>query len=156
MLERVRLARRQIDFGDLPDEGRSSVPSYRGTFGALASTLLGDYITPTIPFELTEALERAAVYNPDISAAISKFRNLANSGHKVVIEGPDQRVERAIETLNEAAYRIYKLSAGVDGLVNHLLDQVAITGAVCAEDVIDLDNWEIKEVALVPTTTIRW
>ena len=154
-LERVGLVKRKIGQGDLPSEGRSSVPSYK-SFGSMLTAFVGNYIAPKIPFELTEAIERAAIYNADLSDAVSKFRSLANTGHRVVMEGPEQRVESAMDVLNEAAYRIYQRSAGVDGLVNHLLDQVAITGAVCAEDVVDLSRMEIEEVALVPTTSIRF
>lgn len=154
-LERIGLLKRKIGSGDLPSEGRSSVPSYK-TFETLMRAYVGDYIAPKIPFALTEAIERAAIYNADLSDAVSKFRSLANTGHRVVMEGPEQRVESAIDILNETAYRIYQRSAGMDGLVNHLLDQVAITGAVCAEDVVDLSRMEIEEVAIVPTTTIRF
>ena len=64
---------------------------------------------------------------------ITNLVNIANSGHSVSIESAsDQLTDRAHERLNEQARNLSRNTAGIDGLINHYIEEIAITGAISA------------------------
>jgi len=115
-------------------------------------------INPEVPFDFLTYLNYFAVVNPDVSQAVRNIVQLGNSGHYVDVTASGKRnVKNALEILKDAASRIYTISAGMDGLVNTLLRQQAITGALSAEAVPSVRLKDgIKEIVLVPVDMVRW
>lgn len=141
---------------ELPEGGRSSV---EGTIGDhIAGALAGfGTISPVFSPEMLACLKRLWIFNPDFSQYVANVINLANTGHKITVDAASaQRAEAAVARLNEAASRLYPLGAGVDGLVNDELAQIAWSGALSSEDVVDLAARRVDSVVLVPVEQIRF
>jgi hypothetical protein len=147
---------RRVEGTELPDAGRSSVES---TLGGQIGSLLNSFgsVSPVIDFEMLKCLKHLWIFNPDFSQYVANVVNLANTGHKVIVDAASaQKAEAAAARLNEAASRIYQLGAGVDGLINDEVSQVAWSGAVSSEDVVDFANRRVDSVVLVPVEQIRF
>lgn len=124
------------------------------------SSMLGglNIIQPDIPFTYLDSIEALTLVNPDMSQATANIVQLGNTGHFIEIVSKGKRTAKSsVEILRDAAKRIYPLSAGVDGLVNVLLGQLARTGALSAEIVPAKRLADgIQEVVMVPANSIRW
>ncbi len=157
-LERKFRPKKQSFSVSLPPNGRSSIEEPSNIMNQMAGFMAYfDGISPVIPFDYLEFLVKVAIVNPDISHAIKNWINLANNGHNLIIEASsDRAVEAAQERLNYQAQHIYERSAGVDGLINHYLYQIAVTGALSSEDEIQADKRGVERVIIVPTRKIRF
>jgi len=129
------------------------VPSGGGIGDILAG--LGT-LKPIVPFELLPILSALCLYNPDYSQTTANFVTQANTGHDLLIDSDsDALIDRAVEDLNATAERLWS-GSGVDGLVNQLLRQVIVTGALSAEVVAEAGLSRVESAVLVPTSTIRF
>jgi hypothetical protein len=139
----------------LPDAGRSS----EETLGKSMSNYLTRYstISPIISFEALKTLKYFWLYNPDFSQYVANIQNLANTGHQVTVNAKtDSQAEAALKRINETAARIYSNAAGVDGLLNGYLAQIAWSGALSSEDVVNFAGKRIEQVVMVPVEQIRF
>ncbi len=117
---------------------------------------LFDTVDPKIPVFVLDALEWLAHTNPDLRNAVSNIVHLGNTGHELEIEADSDRVIEQAETrLSALAVRIWP-HAGADGLVNRMLKDLAIYGAVSAEAVLAVDLSGVLRVVGVPHRTIRF
>jgi hypothetical protein len=155
---RLELARPPAGGLPLPISGRSSIETPT-SFGVGVASFLMNYgaVNPLIPIALLDFLELAAAVNMDISDAVDKVVTLGNTGHDLVLEdSSDARIEAARVELDALAASVYPRSAGMDGLVNHYLRQLAVTGALSSEDVLTEALDGVVRVALVPVRSIRF
>ncbi len=143
----------------VPDNGRSSVESVNNLTGVL------DYFNGyydiidrnIVKGDVLETMLKVCVANPDVSQAVRQWVTIGNRGHDIIVDAANQKtIDRAIEALNESAYKIYQKSAGVDGLFNHYLWQLGVFGAVSSEDVIAADMSRVENVATVSPRFIRF
>jgi hypothetical protein len=141
---------------ELPADGRSSVENnlsrgindYAGLLGA---------VLPAIDFDVLRCLKTLWISNPDFSQYVANIVHLGNPGHQLLIDaGTSARAEAAIARLNAAAARIYQNAAGVDGLINAYLAQIAWSGALSSEDVVNLAARRVEQVVIVPVEQIRF
>ena len=141
----------------LPEGGRSSVETGAFLSGLNSLSAHYDFINPAVPFEVLKHITLVTAVNPDLSQVVSNTQNMVNTGHKIVIQDPSSSViDRSMDLINEAAYEIYKHSAGVDGLFNHYANQGTRHGGISSEDVL-LQNFRgVKKVVTVPMDTIRF
>jgi hypothetical protein len=141
-----------------PSTGRSSVDEFETLLGGMGSALgfYGATGGTFDPFPFLDFLTKIAPVNPDISHAIANTINLANNGHKLVLAGSDSAVDAAQKRLNEKASTLYPRSAGIDGLINHYLRQILISGAISSEDVVAPGLTGVQEVVVVPAASIRF
>ncbi len=147
---------RRLNGIDLPEGGRSSV---EGTLADRLGASLDFWggVSPIIDFTMLACLKRLWLFNPDFSQYLDNLVNLCNTGHQLIIDAPNaQRAEAAAARLNNAAAYIYPLGAGVDGLINAEVAQIAWSGAVSSEDVVDLVKRRVDRVVLVPVEQIRF
>ncbi len=143
----------------VPANGRSSVEEFGTIHQAMQQMLgwYGDGLQDERLFQALEFLCECAPYHPDINHALNNLVNMANSGHSVSVEtGSDRATEAAQERLNQQAHSLYKRSAGIDGLINHYLRQIMITGAISSEDVLTGALDGVEKIAIVPTRKIRF
>ncbi len=127
------------------------------TFNDLFNSLLSDYntVNAKFPFEYLELINTLSIINPNISQAVSNIVLLGNTGHILKLDGPDS--ERAANRLADMSKIVYYRAAGIDGLINALLSQVARGGAVSVEWVIGGKLKDgISRAHVVPTSSIRW
>lgn len=149
-------ATRRMKGMELPETGRSSV---EGTFADRLGSSLSFWgsVSPVVSFEMLAILKHLHVYNPDLSQYVSNVVNLANTGHQLTVDASSsRRAEAAIKRLNEAASRLYSAGAGVDGLINSYLAQIAWSGALSSEDVVNFAGRRVEKVVLVPVEQIRF
>ncbi len=142
----------------IPPAGRSSKEEPSNILQSMAGWMsYYDGISPVIPWDYLEFLIKIALVNPDISHAIKNWINMANNGHNLIVEGVSDRIiEKAQDRLNQKAVSLYERSGGVDGLINHYLYQIAVTGAVSSEDVVEETRDGVKRIAIVPVRKIRF
>lgn len=144
---------RRVDGMDLPDEKRSSEESNEGSFGPLS---FGSVIPP-FDLQVLRQLKKLWICNPDFSQHVSNAESLGNTGHTLTIDAAStSQAEAALSRVNESAARIYENGAGVDGLFNAYLDQLAWSGALSSEDVVDFAARRVDKVVLVPVEQIRF
>lgn len=141
---------------ELPAEGRSSIESNLSTtINSYVGSLGG--VSPVIDFDVLRCLKNLWCHNPDFSQYVANIVNLGNPGHQLQIDAAtDAKAEAALKRLNAAAARIYQNAAGVDGLINAYLAQVAWSGALSSEDVVDLNARRVEQVVIVPVEQIRF
>ncbi len=137
--------------------GRQSVPEDETGLKGIIGRISGfyDIHSPRWPLEYLDVLEVLAIWNPDISQALSHIVNLGNTGHEIEVDAANP--EAAADRLNNLAARVYRMAGGVDGLVNHLLRQIGLMGALSGEWVIAerLDDG-VADVVTPPVRTIRF
>ncbi len=141
---------------ELPPDGRSSIESnLSGNINGYVSAF--GNVSPMIDFDMLRCLKSLWVNNPDFSQYVANIVNLGNPGHQLIIDAESgECAQTAIERLNQAAARIYQNAAGVDGLINAYLAQIAWSGALSSEDVVNLDARRIEQVVIVPVEQIRF
>lgn len=145
---------RRVDGIELPDEGRSSVESNAGL--GIGSLAFGSVIPP-FDIEMLPALKKLWINNPDFSQFVSNAESLGNTGHNLTVDAANEaKAEAALQRINESASRVYPNGAGVDGLINAELDQLAWSGALSSEDVVDFAGRRVERVVLVPPEQIRF
>lgn len=110
---------------------------------------------PDYPFELLDALYRLAIYDDDTSYAVDNIVQLGNTKYKVTFdEGVgEQTAKEAQAELNRMDKNWY--NGGIKSLINDLLANCVISGAISGEIVPELDLRGIKKVVLVNTANIR-
>lgn len=140
-----------------PKAGRISVEDFSVKAGLLNFLQDTAGLNPVVPFETVEWLSRAALINPDMNHATTNLVNLANNGHNLSLDAASESIIAAAHArLNERAQNLYPRSAGIDGLINHYIEQIAVTGAISSEDVIAAKRDGVAKVVLVPTERIRF
>jgi len=156
-LEFGELAKPTPSPNDLPESGRSSIEEQQ-TFSSQQAGFSAFFnnVDPLLPFDFIDFLWMMSMVNPAISQAVHNYVNIANPGHNVTVDGPDAAVEMAIKRINEKAALIYQRGVGVDGLINHMVTQIAITGASSWEDIISPRLDGVIEVVPVPVSRIRF
>jgi hypothetical protein len=158
MFEGIRnwlASQRRVNGIELPDTGRSSVEPLSDRISAALGAFGG--VAPSIDFQMLALLKRLWIYNPDVSQYVQNITNLGNTGHKLIVDAPSSSAaEAAAMRLNEAATRLYDASGGVDGLINAYLAQIAWSGALSSEDVVDFMGRRVDRVVIVPVEEIRF
>lgn len=104
------------------------------------------FLNPRYPREWLTLIEKAVMLNPDLSQMHELIIDLANTGHRVEVipERQDtiEEIQRLAENLN------------TDNLVNHLLSQIVLYGAVSIEIIVDEELRGIKDIVRVPPPTV--
>lgn len=114
--------------------------------------------SPDFNVELLSGLERLAVYNSDFSYAVDNIVNLGNTPFKISFDDsvPEELENEMQAMLTERMDNWYAFSGGVNSLINDLLAQAAITGAVSGEIVPNISLDGVDEVVKVSAKTIRF
>jgi hypothetical protein len=105
------------------------------------------FLNPRYPREWLQIIEKGVVVNPILSQTHNLLIALGNSGHTVTVQGPD--AEKAQEDLKELAFFL-----NTDHLINELIAQINIAGAISAEIVVDPNLKGVEKIALVPAWSI--
>lgn len=160
--ERVKIgyaAFKRVGGIEIPDGDGKLGRSSDEHFGNNLSSILSKYqtVNPIFDLELLKVLKNFYIFNPDVSQFVSNLQNLANNGHSISVEASNDSIaENALARLNESATRIYRNGAGVDGLINSYLAQIAWSGALSSEDVVNFAGRRVEQVVMVPVESIRF
>lgn len=141
---------------ELPDSGRSSVEDTTGQIFGKALSQFGG-LQPEVSFQYLELLRQLMVWNPLMSQFVLNVTNLGNTGHQLVVDAASAtQAEVAVKRLNETAGRLWPHGAGVDGLINQYFTDIAWSGALSSEDVVNFPAKRVEKVVLVPVEQIRF
>lgn len=117
--------------------GRVSVPD--DSIGESAITYLEGvtrFVTPSYRREVIPLLRDLYKVNPDVGIAVQDMFKLANTGHQVTFpNNSDKEAEAMRNHLSRVSRNWSRYSAGIDGLVNRMMVQAMIGGAISVEAV---------------------
>lgn len=138
------------DIYPLPTKGaRSSLPfDGLGFSGFVMDTI---QISNEFRDELYDAMKKLAIWNGDVSYAVENIVTLANTEFKVYF-GDDTDKELNVQMnahLAAVQKKWYNYSDGTNALVNDLLSQLFINGALSAENIPNNSLTGIRKVDLV-------
>ncbi|MCB1201338.1 MAG: hypothetical protein KDK41_11895 [Leptospiraceae bacterium] len=114
------------------------------------------YPARVVPIEFLETFEHLALTSPDLSQALKRSIHLTNTGHQVEIETRSGNDKKASEIISEFSKNLYQEGAGADSLVNSLLRQITLKGALSLEIIPDINLKDIETVRLVPVQHVRF
>ena len=147
---------RRVEGIELPDMGRSSVEGNLATQIQGALSQFGG-LQPEISFQYLEILKNLWIWNPLFNQFSDNLKSLGNTGHSIVIDAAnEQRATAALQRVNEAAARLWPHGAGVDGLVNQYIGDIAWSGALSSEDVVNFAARRVEKTVIVPVEQIRF
>jgi hypothetical protein len=110
-----------------------------------------------LPWETLDYVELLSTYNPDYSQAVDNVRTLANSGHELFVGASAPRTAARIkDRLEEKARTIQSQHGGIDGLIDKLLDQAAVYGAMCGEWVLNDALTDVVDFIDINPKSIRF
>ena len=136
--------------------GRSSEPENGISILEFVNELA--MVEPDVARYIYDALENLAVYNADLSYAVDNIVQLGSTNFETYFDDsvPDE-VAKEMKLLLKGKFKNwYTHSEGIVSLVNDLLVQLAITGALSAEKVIREDLGGVKQVVLVSPKNIKF
>lgn len=135
-------------YGSMQSAFASAVKSFADTKGDL-NDFLKD-VNPEYPLEMIPLLRKFAIINPDLNQSIKRTITLNNSGLDWELDGVSESVKAAA---------IAEIESWLDqhpGIVNKLMRQIILTGALSAESIPDLALTSIEEIRLIPVQSIRF
>lgn len=151
-----RRSLRSVGGVDVPEVGRSSVETSMPDRMRAAIGFFGG-VSPIINFQALALLKHFWIFNPDFSQYVQNIVNMTNTGHVLTVTASSKRrAEQALARINDSASRLYRVGAGVDGLINAYLAQAAWSGAISSEDVVNFSQRRVEKVVLVPVEQIRF
>jgi|LSQX01.2.fsa_nt_gb hypothetical protein len=113
---------------------------------------------PDFAFEVIPLIRKLSIVNEDVGQVVFDIIQLCNTGHTVEFDKgvkPDQ-IDKMRRHLHNRSKLWTDGVAGVHGLINKLVHQILIAGALSNEWVINKDLTGIDNVFLVKPETIRW
>ena len=115
-------------------------------------------ITPSFFLQVIPAIRKLAYTNPDISQALNNIVELGNTGHQIKFDAAvtEEQINKMRAHLDRKKKEWSESNAGMDGLVNKMISQVIISGALSNEWVPNISLTGIKTVALINPEFIRW
>lgn len=108
-------------------------------------------IDPWLPFPLLKIISKMTVTEPEFSKAVMNFQAVANTGHKVVVEAPENKIPTAIKRINFLAERL-----NIDRQINDIIDQISRNGAGSIEACVNTSLTGVRKIVLVPPYSIRF
>lgn len=129
--------------------GRVSVPDeVNNVFNVLKGNV--KMVTPSFKVEVIDLIRNLYKVNPDMSIALQDMFKLANTGHNVIFPYNTSEEEvKMREHLQKVVKRWSKYTAGIDGLVNKMMVQAMIGGAISVEGVPNNDLSGLATVVFI-------
>lgn len=118
--------------------GRVSVDEDESLFLALKGQT--KMVEPSFRVEVIKLIRDLYKVNPDVGIALQDMFKLANTGHNVTFpNNTDEEAEKMRDHLREATEHWSRYTAGIDGLVNKMMVQLMVSGAISVEGVPNKD-----------------
>lgn len=109
------------------DWGTTSVALLKG---------LTKMVTPSFRREVIPLIRKLYKVNPDMSIAIQDMFKLGNTGHQVTFpNNTDAEADKMRDHLTKVTKKWSRYSAGIDGLINRMIVQQYVSGAISIEAV---------------------
>ena len=140
------------------DPGRVSVPDDTGGSGFVYT--LKDFtqmVSPSFRVEVIQLIRNLYKVNPDVGKAIQDMYQLTNTGHQVKFpNNSDAEVKAMREHLNKKSKTWSNYTAGIDGLVNRMIVQYFIGGAISVEAVPNQTLDGLSTILFIKPETITF
>lgn len=136
--------------------GRVSVPDDSSNF---ISTLKGitQVVDPSFRVEVIKLIRDLYKVNPDVGIALQDTFKLTNTGHTVTFpNNTDKEAEAMRNHLAEATKRWSRYTSGIDGLVNKMVVQLIVGGAISVEGVPSEDLDTLETILFINPDNIRF
>lgn len=135
--------------------GRQSVADHT-TLGSLLAEL--STIDPDFNVNILQGLETLAKFHSDFSYAVDNIKQLGNTNWQVYFDDsvPDDLQNEMLLRIKTKAKDWYAYSGGLNSMIGDLFAQVAIYGALSAENAILEDLSGVKKTILVNPSYIRF
>ena len=118
--------------------GRVSVPDDSSFIQLLQGQV--SVVTPSFRTDVIQLIRNLYKINPDMSIALQDMFKLANTGHEVTFpNNSDKEADAMRDHLSTATKRWSMYTAGIDGLVNKMIVQLMVGGAISVEGVPNTD-----------------
>ena len=118
--------------------GRVSVPDDSSFIQLLQGQV--SVVTPSFRTDVIQLIRNLYKINPDMSIALQDMFKLANTGHEVTFpNNSDKEADAMRDHLSMATKRWSMYTAGIDGLVNKMIVQLMVGGAISVEGVPNTD-----------------
>lgn len=118
--------------------GRVSVPDDSSFIQLLQGQV--SVVTPSFRTDVIQLIRNLYKINPDMSIALQDMFKLANTGHEVTFpNNSDKEADAMRDHLSTATKRWSMYTAGIDGLVNKMIVQLMVGGAISVEGVPNND-----------------
>lgn len=136
--------------------GRVSISDNANTLGNFFNGLA--LTNPSFNIQALKALENLAQHHPEVSKAVENIVTLANTERTITFKGVESETqeEEMLRHLNKRERTWYSHSSSSSGLVNDLLAQTVVYGALSAEIVPRLDLTGVDKVVTVNPKYIRF
>ena len=133
--------------------GRQSVPDQPLTTLQQFITVTPDFLRETVPI-----IRALMMRNPDVGQAIHNIVTLGNTGHKIFFDKKQSPsdVDAMRNHLENKRKDWASGTAGIDGLINKLISQVLVGGALSAEWVINESMTGVECAILVKPEEIEF
>ena len=116
--------------------GRVSVPEDSNFISSLKG--LTYMVSPSFRTEIIPFIRDLYKVNPDVGIALQDMFKLSNTGHLITFpNNTDEEASKMREHLKNATKKWSTYSAGIDGLVNKMIVQLLVSGAISIECVPD-------------------
>lgn len=136
--------------------GRSSVPddSSNPLNYIHKNTVL---VNPSYPTELITLIRKLARINPDVGITIQDMFKLANTNHSIEFPNNTDKEAREMKMhLSQVSKEWSTYTAGIHGIINKMLVQCYLTGAISVEAVPNSDLSGLSTIVFVDPESIRF
>ena len=143
--------------GTVVSPGRVSVPNDSPELTVRKLQGLTNLVTPSYRQDLIPLIRDLYKINPDVSIALQDMFKLSNTAHR--IDFPNNTTEEARKMrlhLREASKRWSRYSAGMPGLINRMICQIMVGGALSTEAVPNTDLTGLSTILFINPEDIRF
>ena len=148
---------RGLDKSVVVPVGRASRPTFNhDSFVDIKGQVT--YVNPGYIAEIIPIIRKLSWINPDLGLAVNDMVQLTNTGHRIKFDPgvPPEQQENMRVHLDEQERKWGDGVAGINGVINKMIAQIWISGALSIEWVVENDLKSIKHIAFVNPETIRF
>lgn len=148
---------KKTGYNVVPPSGRSSVPdvSYNDIVTSFQDIEL---LKPGFQFDIIPVIRKLFIVNQNVSLAMWDMVELINTGHRIIFDKgvSSDQVDSMRLHLESRSKEWNPYMAGTHGLVNRLIAQLFIGGAISYEIVVDNKKQGIDYITLLNPENIRF
>lgn len=138
--------------------GRKSFPTYGDNTSIITAMDKNNLeLMPHVNPQIISVLRKLCHSNYDLSQALTNFVELGNTGHRVIFDNSvtAEEMTKMNDHLTDKAKQWSDAEGSMDGLVNVMMSQIWISGALSVEWVPDIDlSMGVTSVVMVNPETI--
>jgi len=116
------------------------------------------FVKPSFIFEYIPVIRKLAAVNQNVGLVLNDLVQLTNTGHRIVFDKsvPADQVDAMRRHLQNSSKMWMDGVDGINGIINKMISQIYIGGALFNEWVVKDDLTGVKHLAMVNPETARW